>query len=63
MTAEHVWIASAGVALPAFVGAFLLAFSHAARASRAAGVVGSLGAVALFASFLADGATCVALAW
>jgi len=66
MTAEHVWIASAGVALPAFVGAFLLAFPHAARASRAAGVVGvvgSLGAVALFASLLADGATGVALAW
>jgi multicomponent Na+:H+ antiporter subunit A len=63
MTDEHVWIASAVVALPALVGAFLLAFPRAARLARGIGVVGSLGAVALLASLLADGATGVAVAW
>ena len=63
ITAKHVWIASAAVALPALVGGLLLAFPQAARSSRLLGVVGSLGAVALLASLLADGAAGVALAW
>jgi multicomponent Na+:H+ antiporter subunit A len=63
MTAEHVLVASAAVALPALAGALLLAFPHAVRWSRAIGVVGSLGAVVLLAWLLADGVAGVAVAW
>jgi multicomponent Na+:H+ antiporter subunit A len=63
MTSEHVLITSAAVALPALAGAFLLAFPRLVRQSRAIGVVGSLGAVALSSWLLADGAAGVAVAW
>ena len=63
MTAEHVLVASAAVALPALAGGLLLAFPHAVRWSRAIGVVGSLGAVVLLAWLLADGVAGVAVAW
>jgi len=63
MAAEHVFISSAGVALPALVGALLLALPNAAHLARACGIVASLGAVLLFALLLGDGASGVAVAW
>lgn len=63
MTADPVWIASASVALPAVLGAVLLGIPQTARAARAIGVCGSLGAVGLLAWLLLDGATGVVVAW
>ncbi len=63
IAAEHVWIASGAVALPALVGGLLLAFPQATRLSRALGIAASLGTVVLLASLLAEGAAGVAVAW
>jgi len=61
--AEHVWLASAAVIVPAAVGGILLALPRAERWARALGVAGSLGSLLLVSLLLADGAAGVAVAW
>jgi multicomponent Na+:H+ antiporter subunit A len=56
-------MATGVVALPAFVGALLLAVPRAAGRARALGVAGSAGSLLLAAALLAEGADGVVVAW
>lgn len=60
---DAIWIATAAVALPALVGAVLLALPRTAPLARALGVAGSVASLLGFVALFADGSAGVAVAW